>query len=133
MNIWLYIAGLLGALIPFYISVKLKQGPIRGSALPSFLVAITWFILNNYFSYNLPEVYPIVFFGASFVGMVSPDVIKHIGWVGISGLLFSFIFQITGVSFEGFGGALGTTAGISSMIVIGIHQITNQLNKRLMK
>lgn len=130
MTIWIYIAGMLGAIIPFYISVGLRQGPIRGSALPSFILALVWFLLNKYLSYNLPELIPIVFFGASFVGMVSPDIIKHVGWVGVSGLLFSFIFQITGITFEGFGGALGTTAGISCMVVIGIHQLSKLIFKQ---
>jgi multisubunit Na+/H+ antiporter MnhB subunit len=62
--------------------------------------------------------------------MVSKEIISKHYLVGLGGLVFSAIYLNTSYFFEGFGGALGTTACISVIIVFGLRII---LNKRKQK
>ena len=72
MNIILIIlASILGATLTFYVSEALKQGPVRASALLSLIIGLFFYyfpdILNVYLTKNIP----LVFIGASFIGMAS--------------------------------------------------------------
>ena len=58
--------------------------------------------------------------GASFVGMVSEKVINNYWILASAGIIFSILYLNTGSYFEGFGGALGTTASISVIVTMGI-------------
>jgi hypothetical protein len=103
---------------------------IRASALLSLLVGLFFYFFPELFNSYLTENIPIAFFGASFIGMVSSDVLKHYGLLAFSGALFSVIYINQPQYVDGFGGALGTSAFIALLVVIGISSVTAKLIQR---
>ena len=55
--------------------------------------------------------------------MTSRAVLPRLWHIAIAGALFSLIFLNTSTYFEGFGGALGTTACIAVVLIFGIKII----------
>ncbi|WP_205334612.1 hypothetical protein [Flavobacterium fluviale] len=127
----LILIGFSGAVITFYVNEGIRQGPVRASALLSF--AVTLVIRSNVLNlapYLLQNI-PLVFIGSSFIGMVSSRLISNYCTIGAAGVIFCIIFLNTSRFFHGFGGALGTSACISLLIILSIpivtkkHRITN--------
>ena len=129
-EIILLLTGTIAALSTFIANHTLKLGAVKASAGLSFIVALLCLFFDNIFKEDLAMQIQLVFFGASFVGMVSKEIISKHYLVGLGGLVFSAIYLNTSYFFEGFGGALGTTACISVIIVFGLRII---LNKRKQK
>lgn len=129
-EIILLLTGTIAALSTFITNHTLKLGAVKASAGLSFIVALLCLLFDDIFKDDLPLQIQLVFFGASFVGMVSKEIISKHYLVGLGGLVFSAIYLNTSYFFEGFGGALGTTACISVIIVFGLRII---LNKRKQK
>ncbi|WBL26806.1 hypothetical protein [Zunongwangia sp. HGR-M22] len=122
-TILLTLTGIFGSLLTWFINNHKAQGAVRASALPSLVVGLFFYIFPNVVSDYLTKNVPLVFIGASFVGMVSINIISKWFYVAISGLIFSIIYLNTGKFFNGFGGALGTTACISVLVAIGLARI----------
>ena len=129
-EIILLLTGTIAALSTFIANNTLKLGAVKASAGLSFIVALLCLLFDDIFKEDLAMQIQLVFFGASFVGMVSKEIISKHYLVGLGGLVFSAIYLNTSYFFEGFGGALGTTACISVIIVFGLRII---LNKRKQK
>lgn len=119
-NAVLIFTGIIGAVVTFFINVKLKQGPVRGSALPSLVVALLFYFFPKTLNPYLTENIPLVFFGASFIGMVSSKVLSNYYLLALSGALFGTFFINSSEFFQGYGGSLGTTAAISLLFSLGI-------------
>lgn len=116
----LYIVGLLGAVIAFILNNNLKLGVVVGSALPSLVFAILVYGLKSYLPIVFVSDAPVIFYGASFIGMASNKILSSYLLIGLAGLLFTFIYLFTSPFFEGFGGALGTTAALCFLPVWGL-------------
>ncbi|WP_341200331.1 hypothetical protein [Croceibacter atlanticus] len=129
-EIILLLTGTIAALSTFIANNTLKLGAVKASAGLSFIVALLCLLFDDIFKDDLALQIQLVFFGASFVGMVSKEIISKHYLVGLGGFIFSAIYLNTSYFFEGFGGALGTTACISVIIVFGLRII---LNKRKQK
>lgn len=129
-EIILLLTGTIAALSTYIANHTLKLGAVKASAGLSFTVALLCLLFDDIFKEDLALQIQLVFFGASFVGMVSKEIISKHYPVGLGGLVFSAIYLNTSYFFEGFGGALGTTACISVIIVFGLRII---LNKRKQK
>jgi len=116
----IFIISILGVLSTFYVSTKLDHGAVKASAGLSLIVGLFFYIfpelLSNFLTHNIP----LAFMGASFVGMVSEKVINNYWILASAGIIFSILYLNTGSYFEGFGGALGTTASISVIVTMGI-------------
>lgn len=113
------ITGILGSVCTFYLSIKCKKGAVFGSAVPSLLVGLVYFFLQD----SLPQSWssiPAVFMGSTFVGMASPKVLESPLWVGLSGGLFGLIFISVTNAFVGYGGKLGTIADIAVVTMFGL-------------
>lgn len=123
----LIISGVAGVILTFTTSNLLKQGAVRASAGLSLLVALFFNFFPNLLSEYLTHNIPFVFFGASFVGMVSKNLVSNYWALGISGIIFSILYINTGPYFEGFGGALGTTASISVIVILGVIILQKKL------
>lgn len=128
-SIIISIIGILGAALTFFVSSKLKQGPVRASALLSLCVGLFFYLfpylLNDYLSKHIP----LVFIGASFIGMVSTETkVSYIRLI-ISGLLFSIIYSNSSRYFEGYGGSLGAMALISLLATMGIFILLSKNSK----
>ncbi|MDN3593516.1 hypothetical protein [Zunongwangia endophytica] len=122
-TILLTLTGIFGSLLTWFINNHKAKGAVRASALPSLIVGLFFYLFPNVVSDYLTKHIPLVFIGASFVGMVSINIISKWFYVAISGLIFSIIYLNTGKFFNGFGGALGTTACISVLVAIGLAKI----------
>ncbi|WP_010228235.1 hypothetical protein [Gillisia marina] len=123
-NLFIILTGIIAVIATFYVSTRLNQGAVRASAGLSLTVALFTLIFPDLFSNYLLVHIPIVFLGASFVGMVSKELISNYWVLGLAGLLFSMLYLNTGSYFEGFGGALGTTASISVVLILGLKTFT---------
>lgn len=132
----------ISASVTFYVNEGLKQGPIRSSAILSLAVGLyLHFFPGTMDSYLIKNI-PIVFIGASFVGMVSARLLSNYLLIGIGGIIFCLIYLHTSKFFNGYGGALGTSASIALLAVLSIpivrkgRKVTNgiiQLRKILFR
>jgi hypothetical protein len=138
----LLIVGFLSSMLTFYVNEDLKQGPVRSSAVLSLMVGLYFhFFPPSMDSYLLKNI-PLVFIGASFVGMVSVRLLSNYLLIGCAGVIFCLIYLNTSKFFNGYGGALGTSASIALLSVLSIpilgkkRKLTNgiiQLRKILFK
>ncbi|CAM4248537.1 hypothetical protein [Gillisia hiemivivida] len=123
------ITSILGVVLTFYVSTKMEHGEVRASAGLSLTVGIFFYlfpaILSPYLIHNIP----LAFMGASFVGMVSEKIIHNYWVLALAGIMYSILYLNTGSYFEGFGGALGTTASISVIVIMGIGLLQKRFKK----
>jgi len=127
MNVVILLAtGAFAAISTYFVNVKLKQGPIRSSAVLSLLVGIFFYIFPDLLSPYLTTNIPVVFTGASFIGMVSSVVVSNYLLIGTSGFIFSVIYLNASKFFAGYGGGLGTAAAISLLVAIGLPFVTRK-------
>jgi len=116
------IAGIFGALSTFYLNNTLQLGGVMASSGISILFGAFFFVFPNLINEYLTTHIPIVIMGASFIGMASSKIIHQAWVIGISGIIFSTIYLLTGTFFEGYGGGLGTTAAISLCAVYALKK-----------
>ncbi|TXK70231.1 hypothetical protein [Mesonia sp. HuA40] len=123
MLILYFITSIFGALLPYYLSRKHQLDVIKASALPSLAVGLIALIAEN--SYNAPIAYELslVFYGASFVGMVNYRVLPKYYQVALCGFIFSILYLNASSFFNGFGGGLGTAAAITTIALYGLIKI----------
>lgn len=122
--LFIILTGIAAVIGTFYTSTNLNTSAVRASAGLSLIVAAIPLIFPNLLSNYLEIHIPAVFFGASFVGMVSKDLLSNYWLLALAGIIFSLLYINTGSYFEGFGGALGTTASISVILTLGINSVT---------
>lgn len=108
------------AVATYYVSIEWKQGPVKASALLSLLVALLFRFAPHGVSAELAAKIPAAFFGASFAGMSSKDVIHSYKWMAAAGAIFGVIFTHASGFFTGYGGGLGTTALLSVVMIFGL-------------
>lgn len=109
--------GIIGAVVTFWVNEVLSQGPVRSSALPSLIIGLIF----HFWRGNIPETLhavPTIYIGASFVGMVSSNVMSGYRRVGTAGFIYAVIYLNSSLFFQGFGGALGMTAAISVLVTL---------------
>ncbi|WP_113661312.1 hypothetical protein [Pedobacter nanyangensis] len=128
----LILVAIIAAMLTFYVNHQLRQGPVRSSALLSLIVAATFYFFPNLLPTELAKNIPVVFIGGSFIGMASKKIIDNYIKLAISGLVFAVIYLNTSSFFNGYGGALGASAGISLLSVLSLpfftpkkHHLTN--------
>ncbi|GEB71313.1 MULTISPECIES: hypothetical protein [Pseudoalteromonas] len=110
MNIEYPLIALLGAFLTFYLAKHNRFDGIRASAS---LSIIAYLILS---ALNLnPNLYSVVFFGGTFIGMSAPHRFG-IYTVASSSILFSLLFEYLVPKLDGYGGALGISAFLSVCI-----------------
>jgi hypothetical protein len=121
MTVTIYIAtAILAAMLTFYVNHHLQQGAVRSSALLALIVALLFHFFPNILSASLTKNIPVVFIGGSFIGMASKKVVDSYLKLAISGLVFALIYINTSNFFNGYGGALGASAGISLLSVLSL-------------
>ncbi|MEL0655902.1 hypothetical protein V6257_12765 [Pseudoalteromonas issachenkonii] len=110
MNLEYPLIALLGAFLTFYLAKHNRFDGIRASAS---LSIIAYLILS---ALNLnPNLYSVVFFGGTFIGMSAPHRFG-IYTVASSSVLFSILFEFLVPKLDGYGGALGISAFLSVCI-----------------
>ena len=121
------IISLFGAILTYWLNNKKGYGPIKASAIPTFFVAIPLQLVPVS---GFLALVPVIFFGASFVGM-SND--KNLGWLGVvaSSVLYAIIFNFIHPYFNGYGGTLGATACLSSLMGVLLQKAFNSQTVRV--
>ena len=114
------ITGMLSASLTYLVNNKYNQGAVRASAGLSLIVGLFFYFFPDLLSVYLTKNIPLVFIGATFIGMVSSKVLQHIILIAIAGFVFSIIYLNTSHFFKGYGGALGTTAAISVLVSLSL-------------
>ncbi|PZD77316.1 hypothetical protein [Mesonia sp. K7] len=120
--ILLYISGILGGIIPYLLVHKKEMNVVVASALPSLTIALLWHLFPFHESELLQEV-PLVFYGASFVGMVNQKIFPKRLQVVFASIVFTFVYLNSSKFFNGFGGGLGTAACISVIAIYGLMSL----------
>lgn len=128
MEIILYfITGIIGAVLPYFLTRRLELDTVKASALPSLIVGIIFYSFPVILSSSFHENIPFLFFGASFVGMVNKKILHTYVEVSFAGIIFTILYLNASSFFNGFGGALGTAACISVLTIFGIKKIKTLL------
>ncbi|MCJ8290281.1 MAG: hypothetical protein HRT58_11510 [Crocinitomicaceae bacterium] len=127
--IFLFVGG-IGALLTYVVAHDLKQGVVRASAGLSLMVGLFFYGFPEVLPLELTINIPIVFLGASFVGMTGSQLVKNRLLILIGGLIFSGVYIAASNVFVGYGGKLGTTACISSLIVFGVGVLIKKFQTR---
>lgn len=112
------IVGILGAWSTYKLAQVPSMGVVRSSALLSLLVGLIFYFLPVNEELSLV---PVVFIGASFVGMTSVERISSDLQIMLAGLVFGLIFHYLSPTHAGFGGALGTSACLAVIVVLGVR------------
>jgi hypothetical protein len=133
-SIIIVLVSILASTATYFVAHDLKQGPVKASAILSFLVALVFLLLfhNTAMNYLITTI-PLVFIGASFIGMSSKAHLKNLAYAAFAGLLFGFIFLYTTDLFKGYGGGLGTEASMSVLATLGIEYLIVAIIKKLNK
>ncbi|UIR56931.1 hypothetical protein LZQ00_03730 [Sphingobacterium sp. SRCM116780] len=125
----LIFTGIFGGLLTYYFNNKLKLGGVLSSSLLTCIVAGSIHFFPSLLPEPLAKHIPLVFIGSSFVGMVSSNQLSTFIGVALSGLVYSLIYINTSQFFDGFGGALGTSACISLLVIMSIPYLRS--NKKM--
>ncbi len=127
------LTGSLGSSLTFFVSERLKQGTVRASASLSLLAGLFFHFFPAYPNPYLAANIPVVFTGASFIGMVSPVILSRYLLLSLAGSIFGLIYLQTGVFFQGYGGALGTSASIALMTTLGLSALVRRKSLSFLK
>ncbi|MBH0057180.1 hypothetical protein I6F65_09410 [Pseudoalteromonas sp. SWXJZ94C] len=101
---------LLGAFLTFFLAKHNRFDAIRASASLSIIAYLIFSALNLN-----PDLYSIIFFGGTFIGMSAPHRFG-IYTVTNSAIIFSILFEYLVPRLDGYGGALGISAFLSVCI-----------------
>ncbi|MDB2356106.1 hypothetical protein C7Y70_02055 [Pseudoalteromonas sp. KS88] len=107
MSLLSILVSLLGAFLTFFLAKYERIGAIRASATLS-IIAYTLFL---FLGLNA-ELYSMLFFGGTFIGMSAP---KRFGFYTLcsASILFSILFHYLVPLLYSYGGALGLSAFLS--------------------
>lgn len=122
----LIITGIISAVGTYVVNNKLRQGGVRASALLSLIVGLFFYFFPELLSPSLTRNIPLVFIGASFIGMVSSKILSSYILLSFSGTIFSILFVNSSKYFAGYGGGLGTTAAISLLVSLSMAIIARK-------
>lgn len=120
-SILLICMAVFGAVLTSMVSVEFKQGAVRASALTSLIVALFFHFFPYLFSPYITQHVPLIYFGASFVGMVSPTVHPTRIQITISAFIYSLLYLNTDGVFIKYGGRLGASAFIAISFTYGFQ------------
>ncbi len=125
--LFIVITSLFGTILTYWLNNKKGYGPIKASAIPAFIVAIPLQLIPIS---GFMALVPVVFFGASFVGM-SND--KTLGWfpIVVSSLFYAVLFHFIHPHFNGYGGALGATACLSCLFGLLLQKTFQRKSVRI--
>lgn len=112
--------GIVGAWSTYKLAQFPTMGVVRSSALLSLIVGFIFYFLPENKELSM---IPIVFIGASFVGMTSVERISSGFQIALAGLIFGMIYHYLIPVHAGFGGALGTSACLAVIVVLGVRLV----------
>ncbi len=113
--VWLGTA-LTAATCTYWIHNRFNVNPVLASSLVTLVIAIAITPFEG--SSKMLHAIPYIAIGGSFVGMSTKKNAKGLESILLASLIFGLIFIHSSQFFEGFGGALGTSACISVLTAI---------------
>lgn len=113
--IWIT-SGVLAAVSTYWLHTRFHMNPVLASSVVTLLIALVALPFGAYPQWIGPIPYAGI--GGSFIGMSTKKKVKGIESVLLAALIFGVIFSRSSQFFEGFGGALGTSACISVLAAI---------------
>ncbi len=123
---FLVLAGAFSAMITFLLHNRYKQGIVRASAIVGLISGGFVYFFPDLLSPFLTDNLALVCFGASFIGMVSSQVLNNYWVLAIAGIVFTILYLSASSYIDGFGGSLGAAACIALLMVLGITKMFKQ-------
>ncbi len=112
---WHILLSIIGGISTFYLSEKLKWGPVKSSAVLALFFSLIVYIINYLYPINY-AFYLALFYGSTFIGMTSNEVFS-VKKIVFASILFGLIYSLANPYFNLAGGSLGTAACISVIVV----------------
>ena len=120
--IWI-ISTVASAICTYWAHNRFNINPVLASSVVTLTVALAVLPFN---SYDWVQATPYAAIGGSFIGMSIKKNIKGFESVLLAALIFGLIFIHSSQFFEGFGGALGTSACISVLTAISWRKLVKR-------
>lgn len=113
--IWIA-SGVLAAVSTYWLHTRFHLNPVLASSVVTLLIALAVVPFGDSTGWLKPIPYAGI--GGSFIGMSTKKNVKGFESVLLAAIIFGVIFTSSSSFFEGFGGALGTSACISVLTAI---------------
>lgn len=107
-----------------------KWHGVKASSFLSLLTALICRFLILEQTY-LVETLPIIFIGATFIGMVSFKQTSSFVGIAAATLIYCILFFYSSTYFQGYGGVLGTTACVSLLVVLSTRYFSSDKKLRV--
>jgi hypothetical protein len=124
-NVIQILISVIACFATYYIQHGLKQKPVFASSIATLIFIVFYEGFCRFTDLEAQPLFPILFFGATFVGMSSNKILRNYSESILAGGIFGFIFIITQPFFVGYGGGLGARAFLSVMSVLGVFFLLN--------
>lgn len=121
--IWI-VSGIITALSTYWLHSRFRINPVLASSVVTLIFALA--VIPFHSSQKWMEAVPYAGIGGSFIGMSSKKNIKGFESVLLAAIIFGVISSRSSQFFEGFGGALGTSACISVLTAISWRKLVKR-------
>jgi hypothetical protein len=119
--------GIIAAVATFWLHTRFAISPVMASALVTLIIALSVLPFGD--STPWITAIPYVAIGGSFIGMSLKKYIKGFDSLILAAVIFGVIFSRSSQFFEGFGGALGTSACISVLTAISWRKLIKRTRR----
>ena len=120
------ITSAVAAVLSYYLNLRTNLGPVKASAFPALVVGVLFYLFPNILDEYLTLHIPLVFIGASFIGMSTRETLGKYQNALLPSLLFGLLYLATTQVFAGVGGKLGLMSGISVLVSLSVMAIPGQ-------
>ena len=128
--IWIGSA-VMAAIGTYWIHTRFSENPVMASSFVTLLIALAVSLLDGSADWIRPIPYAAI--GGSFIGMSTKKNVKGFESILLASLIFGVIFTRSSQFFEGFGGALGTSACISVLTAISWRKLIKRTRHTTMR
>lgn len=122
-------SAVVAALGTFWIHHRLHASPVMASSLVSLVFALAVWLWGDGIEWLGPVPYAAI--GGSFIGMSSKKYVKGIESILLASLIFGVLFSRSSQFFEGYGGALGTSACISVLTAVSWRRLVKRSRQKV--
>lgn len=129
--VWI-VSAVVAAISTYWLHTRFRLNPILASTTVTLVIAVAVLPFAN--ATDWVQAIPYAGIGGSFIGMSTKKNVKGFESVVLAGIIFGLIFIHSSQFFEGFGGALGTSACISVLTAISWRKFlkrTRRTTKRV--
>jgi hypothetical protein len=118
------VGAVFSAVSTYWLHIRFKVNPVLASSAVTLLLAVSVIPFTE--SAEWVQAIPYAGIGGSFIGMSAKKNVKGFETVLLAAILFGVIFIHSSQFFEGFGGALGTSACISVLTAISWRKLVKR-------